>query len=177
MARAAPVYVFDASVLSAFCVVGRLDLLEHRYAGQATWTIEVQDEIVRGLAGTPSLSDVLAASWLGELVRSFEVDEIERMRRRLGGGLRDRRHLGEAASIVVARRHGWILACDDRDAAVVARSDGVRAITTVAILSACVRDSVITPEAAAELLGDMIDVHGRRLPSLGAEYFRSTSER
>lgn len=88
-------YVFDSSVLSAFCVAGRLDLLENRYAGRTAWTIEVQDEIVRGLGEAPSLSDLLSAPWLGEPVRSFAVGEIERMRRRLGGGLRDRRHSGK----------------------------------------------------------------------------------
>lgn len=165
-------YVFDSSVLSAFCVAGRLDLLENRYAGRTARTIEVQDEIVRGLGETPSLSDLLSAPWLGEPVRSFAVDEIERMRRRLGGGLRDRRHLGEAASIVVAREHGWTLACDDRDAVAVARSEGVPVVTTVAILQACVRDSVVTPEAAAELLADLIDLHGRRFPRLDAEDFQ-----
>ena len=69
---------------------------------------------------------------------------------------------------MVARQRGWLLACDDRDATLVARSEGVRAITTVAILMACVQEAVISANAAAELLGEMIDVHGRRLPRLSA---------
>lgn len=165
-------YVFDASMLSAFAVVGRLDLLEARYTGRAAWTIEVQDELTRGLAETPSLSDALTANWLGEPVRCLRVDEIERMRRRLGSGLRDRRHLGEAASIVVASSRGWILACDDRDAVTVARSENIRIITTAAILRACIQDSVIALDDAVQLLDAMIDLHGRRLPRLGRDDLR-----
>src|SRR6266540_480165 len=108
--------IFDSSPLSAFCVVGRLDLLEARFTGRAQWTIEVYDEIARGVTDTPVLSDVLTAGWLPEPVRSLAVDEIERLRLALGGKARDRRHRGEAATIVVATAQGYSVVFDDRDA-------------------------------------------------------------
>jgi predicted nucleic acid-binding protein len=162
-------YIFDATVLSAFCVVGALGLLERRYAGRAHWAIEVQEEILRGVATVARLSDVLVATWLGEPLRCLAVDEIEKVRLRLGGRSRDRRHLGDAATTVIAKRQGWIVATDDRDAMLLARAEGAQAIGTIAILRACVRDGYLRSETAKELLDEMIDVHGRRLPEVSVE--------
>src|ERR1700693_5340715 len=100
--NALPGNIFDSSVLSAFAVVGQLDLLAARYDGRAHWTIEVYNEIDRGVADTPSLGPPLICPWLGEPIRSLAVVEIERVRQALGGRPRSRRHLGEAATIVVA---------------------------------------------------------------------------
>lgn len=172
MRRRRPGYIFDASVLSAFCVVGRLDLLAERYAGRASWSVEVQDEIIRGLAAAPTLSDVLSAGWLGEPIRSFAVDEIERARLALGGTSRDRRHLGEAATIVIAQRYSLTVALDDRDATLLARARGLGTIGTLPILQACVRAGAVTGDEALRLLTEMREVHGRRLPLVTADDIR-----
>ena|SRR2546421_10370905 len=160
--------IFDSSVLSAFCVVGRLDLLAARFVGRAHWTIEVYNEIDRGVADSPRLGDLLIAPWLSEPIRSLSVVEIERVRLALGGRPRNRRHLGEAATIVVAEANGYIMAVDDYDATLFARSVGLGTTTTIAILRDCVRNGLLTADEAAMLVDDMIDDHGRRLPRVGA---------
>lgn len=160
-------HIFDTTPLSAFALVGRLDLLEARFAGHAHWTIEVHGEIVRGVSDTPALSDVLAAGWLGQPVRSLAVADIERVRLALGGKSRDRRHLGEAATIVVAVAEGYVVAVDDRDATRLAQSRGLGTTSTVAILRDCVHAGLLTAEEAQDLLYSMIDDHGRWLPRVG----------
>jgi predicted nucleic acid-binding protein len=165
--NALPGHIFDSSPLSAFCVVGRLDLLQARFSGQGQWTIEVYDEIARGVADTPVLSDVLTTSWLPEPIRSLAVVDIERVRVALGGKSRDRRHLGEAATIVVAAAHGYVVAVDDRDATRLAQVRGLGTTSTVAILRACVHGGLIGAAEAHDLLYAMIDDHDRRLPRVG----------
>ena len=165
--NALPGHIFDSSPLSAFCVVGRLDLLEARFARRAHWTIEVHGEIVRGITDTPALSDVLSAAWLGVPLRSFAVADIERVRLALGGKARDRRHLGEAATIVAATAEGYVVAVDDRDATRLAHARGLGTTSTVAILRDCVHGGLIGAAEAHELLYSMIDDHGRRLPRVG----------
>jgi predicted nucleic acid-binding protein len=161
-----PGNIFDSSVLSAFAVVGRLELLAARYAGRAHWTIEVYNEIDRGVADSPSLGALLIASWLNEPIRSLDVVAIERVRLALGGRPRNRRHLGEAASIVVAQSEGMTVAIDDYDATVFARSSGLGTTTTPAILGDCIRAHLISSAEAEALLLAMIDDHGRRLPRI-----------
>jgi predicted nucleic acid-binding protein len=163
-----PGNIFDSSVLSAFAVVGRLDLLAERYGGSAHWTIEVYNEIDRGVADTSSLGALLIARWLTEPIRSLSVVEIERVRLALGGRPRNRRHLGEAATIVVAEAEGLTVAIDDYDATLFARSIGLGTTTTPAILGECIRAGLISGAEAEALLIAMIDDHGRRLPRLTA---------
>jgi predicted nucleic acid-binding protein len=55
-----PEYIFDTTVLSNLAAVGRLDLLEKRYGQVTLTTVEVSDELRRGLqAGYGYLGDVL----------------------------------------------------------------------------------------------------------------------
>lgn len=159
--------IFDSSPLSAFCVVGRLDLLAARFTGRAQWTIEVYDEIARGVPDTPVLSDVLTASFLPEPIRSLAVDEIERLRLALGGKAQDRRHRGEAATIVVATAQGYTVVLDDRDATRLAQARGLGTTSTVPILRECVQVGLLSANEAHDLLYAMIDDHGRRLPRVG----------
>lgn len=160
-------HIFDTTPLSAFSLVGRLDLLEARFAGHAHWTIEVHQEIVRGIGDTPVLSDVLAGAWLGDPIRSLAVADIERVRLALGGKSRDLRHLGEAATIIVAGAHGYIVAVDDRDATRLAQAHGLGTTSTVAILRDCVHAGLLTAQEAQDVLYSMIEDHGRRLPRVG----------
>lgn len=164
-------WIFETTVLSAFALVGRLDLLEHRYAGRARWCLEVHHEVMAGISDHPRLGDVVGSAWLGQPIQSFAVDRIERVRQRLGGGAADDRHRGEAASIVVAIDKDWIVATDDRDATRLARAEGLRTIGTPRILQACVRGGQLSPAEAVGLLGEMIDGYGRRLPRLTEDFF------
>ncbi len=164
-------WIFDTTVLSAFALVGRLDLLEHRYAGRAQWCREVQHEVLAGIGEHPRLGDVINSTWLGPPIRSCAVDRIERMRQRLGGGAADDRHRGEAATIVLAIDNDWIVATDDRDATLLAQAEDLRTIGTPRILQACVRDKQLSPADAFAILEEMIDTHGRRLPRLTQDYF------
>jgi predicted nucleic acid-binding protein len=143
-----------------------LDLLEGRFQGHAHWTIEVKDEIIRGIAGTPQLSDVITAAWLDEPIRSLAVTEIDKVRRALGGKTDDRRHLGDAATIVVAGAESYIVAIDDYDAIRIAQARGLGTTTTIAILRECVGCGFLKPDEAHGLCDEMIDTHGRRLPRL-----------
>lgn len=163
-------YIFDASVLSAFALVARLSLLEERYSGRATWTAEVYDELARGIGSYPSLASVLTAHWLGPPIHSFDVALVERIRLALGGKADDPyRHLGEAATLAAAIKRGYIVAVDDYDATRYAHRQGIDTINTIAILRALIRDAVMTSAAAEGLLTEMIDTHGRRLPSLSED--------
>jgi predicted nucleic acid-binding protein len=55
-----PDYIFDTTVLSNLAVVGRMDLLEKRYRTVGFTTVEVSDELRRGLqAGYGYLENVL----------------------------------------------------------------------------------------------------------------------
>lgn len=117
-------WIFDTTVLSAFALVGRLDLLEVRYAERAHWCLEVQHEVLAGIGDHPRLGGVMGAAWLGQPIQSFAVDRIERMRQRLGGGAADDRQRGGAATIVAAIDNDWIIATDDRDATHLARAEG-----------------------------------------------------
>lgn len=157
-------HIFDSTVLSAFCLVERLDLLAEQFGGRAHWTIEVYDEVARGIADTPRLSKILTAAWLGEPVRSFAVADIERIRLALGGKPRDRRHLGEAATIAAARTGGYVVAVDDYDATRYATAQGLSTTTTIALLRDSVRAGRLTPIEAKALCDSMIDTHDRRLP-------------
>src|SRR2546422_521815 len=143
--------IFDSTPLSAFCLIGRLDLLGTLFGGRAQWTIEVYDEISRGVPDMPALSDVLTADWLPDPIRSLAVVEIERARFALGGKSRDRRHLGEAASIVVAEANGYIVAVDDRDATRLAQARGLGTTTTPAILRECVQTGLLSASEAQDL--------------------------
>ena len=164
-------WIFETTVLSAFALTGHLDLLERRYGGRAHWCVEVQHEVMRGVAAFPALGAIIGAAWLGDPIHSFAVDRIERTRQHLGGGPSDDRHRGEAATITVAKDNAWIVVTDDADATRVARAEGLQAISTPLILQACVRDGMLTAEEAKELLDVMIDDQGRRLPRLAVDDF------
>lgn len=167
-------WIFETTVLSAFALVGRLDLLEHRYAGRAHWCLEVQNEVMTGIASFPALGVIVGLPWLGDALQSFAVDRIERIRQRLGGGSEDDRHRGEAATIVFAMDNDWIMATDDADATRLARAEGLRTVTTPRILQACAKGGQLSADEAVALLEEMIDVHGRRLPRPAVDLFRDS---
>lgn len=166
--------MFDAGPLSAFARVGRLDLLAARYTGKALWTLEVRDEIERGAARFPALGEIPRAGWLGDPVRMTDpadLLEIEHLRRALGGTAEQPlRHLGEAATLVLARREGATAVLDDHDARRLAVALGVTLIGTLGILRASVRDGTLSHEEAWRIVHEMIVSGARFPPNVGPDW-------
>ena len=52
-----PDYIFDTTTLSHFASAEKFDLLEKRYRGQAFTTVEVIDELRKGVKSHYSLTD------------------------------------------------------------------------------------------------------------------------
>ncbi len=159
--------IFDSSPLSAFARAGRLDLLAGRYADRAMWTVEVRAEIERGSKAYPPLRGVLDAQWLGEPVRltgPADLQEIERIRWALGGrSSRPRQHLGEASTIVLARRTSAVAVLDDRDARRLAEALKIGFTGTLGIIRAITRDGLLDADEAWAIAQTM-RAHGFRMP-------------
>jgi len=66
--------VVDTNVLWSFAVVGRLDLLEVRFASRLVWTDAVRGEIIRNTPSEPRLQAVIDSAWLGEPVEFTAAD-------------------------------------------------------------------------------------------------------
>ncbi|HWO16278.1 MAG TPA: hypothetical protein VNM89_06150 [Solirubrobacterales bacterium] len=168
-----PDWILETTVLSAFALAGRLDILRDRYTGRATWTIVVHDELVRGMHEEPRLGDALAADWLGEPQAVYDVERVEQFRMRFGGRPGDNRHLGEATCIVLAQQTDAGILLDDRDAKRVAEASGIATGTTISVLKGAVADGQISAQDAKDLVDELIDRYGRRLPRLSKEQFSS----
>lgn len=164
-------WIFETTVLSAFALAGRLDIVRGLYGGRATWTLVVHDELMRGMKEEPLLGDAVAADWLGEPQPVFDIGRVENLRLRLGGHATDQRHRGEASCIVLAERIGAGVLLDDRDAKRLAEALRIPTGTTVSVLTVAVREGQVSADEASELLTDLIDRHGRRLPRISAEQF------
>lgn len=166
-----PTWVVDSSVLSFFALAGRLDVLEGFCGGRATWTVVVQDELLRGLRSEPSLGDAAAAPWLGDPQPVFYLAEVEELRLRLGGRPSDLRHLGEATCIALAERIGAGILADDRDAKRLAESLGMATATSLSVLKWAVSRKHLSAQDASDLVAALIERHSRRLPRLPPDWF------
>ena len=166
-------WVFETTVLSAFALAGRLDIVRELYSGRATWTLVVHDELIQGMKEEPLLGDAVAADWLGEPQPVFDTARVENLRQRLGGRTNDERHHGEATCIALAEQTGAGILVDDRDAKHLAEVSEIPTGTTLSVLTVAVREGRVSANEASELVADLIDRHGRRLPRLAAEQFVS----
>ncbi len=168
--------LFDTSPLSAFARVERLDILEVRFGSDARWTVEVRDEIRRGVARHRQLREVLRADWLGDPIRLTDPEDlaaIERTRWALGGtDARPERHRGEAATIVASDVLGAVAVLDDRDARRLAVARGIPIVGTEGILRACARSEQLTWDEAWQLFTEM-RLLGFRLRDLTREQFEA----
>jgi predicted nucleic acid-binding protein len=168
-------YVFDAGPLAAFARCRRLDLLERRYRGRAKWTTEVRHELTQGISRHPSLRDAVDADWLGEPARltlPAELIEVERVRWALGGtSSNPRRHLGEAATIALALKFGYVAVIDERDARRLANALEVPVTGSVGILRAIVRDRHLDADEAWEIVQEMRSIGVRLPPDIKRTYF------
>jgi hypothetical protein len=164
-------WVVDSSVLYCFGLATRLDILEEYCGGGATWTIAVQDELLRGTRYSSALGDAAVAPWLGEPQPIHDLGRAEELRLRLGGRPGDTRHLGEATCIALATKLGVGVLTDDRDAKRLAETLGLATGTSVSILKRAVRLKIITAGDASDLLAELIDHYERRLPRLSPDWF------
>lgn len=166
---AEPDWIFETTVLSAFALAGRLDIVRELYSGRAMWTLVVHDELMRGMKEEPLLGDAVAADWLGEPQPVFNTARVENLRQRLGGGPSDDRHHGEATCLALAEQAGAGVLSDDRDAKHLAEALEIPTGTTLSVLAVAIRESQVSADEASELIADLIDRHGRRLPRVTAE--------
>jgi predicted nucleic acid-binding protein len=153
-----PDYIFDTTVLSNFAEAGRLDLLEARYRDKAFVTIEVSDELRRGIhAGYNHLAPTLQQmetvhpeGWLSIL--SPETSEEHRLRLEFDHSLDP----GEASCLALAISRGLVFATDDLAARRLAEQRSVRLTGTLGILIALVRSETLTLGEANAMLAAMI---------------------
>ena len=160
-----PEYIFDTTVLSNLAAVGRLDLLEKRYREVGLTTVEVSDELRRGLqAGYGYLEHVLQqiqtvspVGWL-HIVAPESAAEHQ-----LRGEFDLLLDPGEASCLALAISRGLVLATDDLAARQLAQDRDVLLTGTVGILLALVRDGSLALTEANDILAKMIGL-GYRSP-------------
>ncbi|WP_042413981.1 hypothetical protein [Streptacidiphilus anmyonensis] len=171
----------DNTVLCNFAAVDRLPLLEKVLDGRGRWSEAVARESGLSARRLPPLTGLVDRGSLGEPIEVTDMDvraEVERLRRAVFGGDRRRptQHLGEAETLALItrdpefRRSVWI--SDDRDAARYARRRGITTLETYDLVAAAVRERLVTPAEAHELLHRMTET-GRHLhrTSSGPEEF------
>jgi predicted nucleic acid-binding protein len=155
----------DATVLSNFAAVGRLDLLRVAL-GAAYLTDAVYEELRAGAeAGYAFLTAIEqhmalfdAQGWLHLAAIEGEVEQ--QLLRSLPSSL----HHGEATSLAIAQVRGWRFLTDDRLARAAAVRLGVGVGGTLGMLVRLVELDLITQAEANRLLNEMIARAGYRAP-------------
>jgi predicted nucleic acid-binding protein len=123
---------FDSSTLINFEEAGSTVLLAQHFKGRALIAGHIEDVEL----GAGARSIVLSGSirWIDrvEIAGAKDLRRVAQLQTLLGSV---RRHRGEAEAMIICEDHGAILATDDGDAGMVARSRQIRVATTVDILS------------------------------------------
>ncbi|MBL7202553.1 MAG: hypothetical protein ISS56_20650 [Anaerolineae bacterium] len=153
-----PDYIFDTTVLSNSAAVGYADLLEQRYRGKAYTTVEVSDELRKGVkAGYTYLESILQGmervdqeDWIYILVPQ-SADE-----RRLRAEFDDHLDAGEASCLALAVSRGLTLVTDDLAARRLAKKRNVFVTGTLGTLISLVRNNALSLSEANTALADMI---------------------
>jgi predicted nucleic acid-binding protein len=123
---------FDASTLINFHQAGSTVLLAQHFRGRALVAGHIED-VELGV----HVHEMVAfggVRWIDrvDIAGAKDLRRVARLQTLLGSV---RRHRGEAEAMVICEDRGAILATDDRDAALVARSRRLRVATTVDILN------------------------------------------
>jgi predicted nucleic acid-binding protein len=158
-----PDYIFDTTVLSNFAAADRLELLETRYRGVAFITVEVNNELRKGVkAGYMYLETALQQiesinpdGWLHVLIPQ-SPDEY-RLRSEFDHFL----DAGEASCLALAVLRGLTFATDDLAARRLAKKNNVHLTGTLGVLIALVRDGTLSLAEANAMLTAMIQHHYR----------------
>ncbi len=166
--------VVDNTVLSNFCRIGRLDLLNALF-DKVYVTYEVREEVLRGqeegygfLLQAANEIRAGADAWL-ELVgfqSSTEEEAFRRFVETLG--------YGEASCLTLAQSRGWLILTDDLRARHLARRSGLALTGTLGILALLVEKGVLDLASGDEVLHQMI-AEGYRSPNSSLrEFLEST---
>jgi predicted nucleic acid-binding protein len=154
-----PEYLFNTTVLSNFAAAGRLDLLAERYRGLAFTTVEVGDELRKGVkAGYAYLEAILeqlepvdSAGWLRILAPESATEH--RLRSEYDHFLDP----GEASCLALAIARGLTFVSDDLAARRLAEANGVPLTGTLGILIRLVREGALPLNEANAMLSAMIE--------------------
>lgn len=153
--RRTPEVIFDNCVLSNFSLSDSLDIIKLLYPSSAYITDFIAAEnlagIHKGHAALKSVGRALREGWLRETTLSGSEE------RRLFEALTVSLGFGEASAIAAARNRGYVFACDDRAARREAALLGVRLTGTLGILVKALKQDLIGPKRADEILGLMIE--------------------
>lgn len=158
-----PEYVFDTTVLSNFAAAHRLDLIEGRYRGVVFTTLEVSNELRRGIkAGYSYLKSALQQIETispGGWIRLLSLDSA--IEYRLQSEFDQFLDAGEASCLALAISRGLTLVTDDLAARRLAQARDVPLTGTLGILIALVRDDALLLNEANAILTTMIQRHYR----------------
>ncbi|MFQ6057854.1 MAG: DUF3368 domain-containing protein [Anaerolineae bacterium] len=149
--------VVNNTVLSNFCLVGRLDLLQALFS-KVYITYEVREEVLRGIDEGYAFMEraegeigIGKEAWL-ELVGFESPAEEQSFRdftRRLG--------YGEASCLAIAQHRGWLVLTDDLAARRALRQVGLEVTGTLGILRLAVERGLLSLAEGNELLRRMIE--------------------
>lgn len=146
-------WIFDSVTISNFALVGRLDVVQTRYAHQLALTTQVIDEICRGVtSGHHNLEPILDQVNNG----GFRLVAMTNKERNTFRTLSNTLGQGEASTIAAALHRGATVVTDDRAARQAARDLGLPLTGTIGILIAGVKDSTLTATFADSILGSMV---------------------
>jgi len=153
-----PDYIFDTTVLSNFAAVKRSDLLAARYRNVAFTTIEVIDELRKGVkAGYDYLDPILQALESNEPDNWISIlGTLSATEQRLRVEFDDRLDAGEASCLALAIARELAFVTDDWAARRLAKEHQVSVTGTLGILVTLVREKALSLSDANELLKDMI---------------------
>ena len=160
-----PEYIFNTTALSNFAAINRSELLETRYQGMAFTTVEVSNELRRGInAGYLCLESVWQqielvnpAGWL-RVLTPLTAEEY-----RLKTEFDNRLDSGEASCLALAVSRQFIFVTDDLAARRLAAARSVLLTGTLGIMTGLVRDNTLPIHEANDMLTGMIRL-GYRSP-------------
>ena len=151
-------YIFDTTALSNFASTGRLDLLDTRYRGVAFTTVEVTDELRRGVKA--------GYSYLDPVLQRIETIDSEGWPRIIVPNSADEHRLrsqfdqvldpGEASCLALAISRRMTLVTDDLAARRLAEKREVPLSGTLGILIALIRHNAFPLKEANAMLVAMI---------------------
>jgi predicted nucleic acid-binding protein len=158
-----PEYIFNTTVLSNFASVNRPDLLEILYRDIAFTTLEISDELYRGIkAGYSYLNNALQQiitvnpkGWLSVLTPESSAEY--HLRYEFDQTLDP----GEASCLALAVSRKLIFITDDLAARRLAQQKNVSLTGTVGILIRLVRNKTLALDDANAILKVMIQKHYR----------------
>ena len=153
-----PDYIFDTTVLSNFAAAGKSELLAKRYGRRAFTTVEVVDEMIRGVKK--------GYSYLESIVQKIEIEGSNCWLRILVPSSADEHLLrsqfdpfldqGEASCLALATSREMIFATDDLAARRLSLERKISITGTLGVLIEMVQNEILSLKEANEVLSVMI---------------------